>query len=162
MNLAIISDTHDNIWKLDGALPKLSEADAVLHCGDLCAPFMVKKLGEGIQNLPIHIIWGNNDGDPWLITKVCSNFPNITLHGQFAILELGGRLIALNHYPELARGLALSGEYELVCFGHNHVASEEQIDECLLLNPGELMGMHGRSTFAIVDSQAMTVEWVEV
>jgi len=46
MQLAILSDTHDNIWKLDTALILMADADVLIHCGDLCAPFVVKRLGE--------------------------------------------------------------------------------------------------------------------
>jgi putative phosphoesterase len=162
MLYAVLSDTHDNIWKLEAALPTLANADVLFHCGDLCAPFVVKMLGEAISEKPIHIIWGNNDGDPGLITKVTQGYPNINLHGQFAMLEVGGRKVALNHYPELARGLAYTGDFDLVFFGHNHIASEERIKDCLLLNPGELMGLNGRSTFAIVDSNSLFVEWIEI
>ncbi len=40
MKLAILSDTHDNVWALRVALTHLSRAEAVIHCGDLCSPFM--------------------------------------------------------------------------------------------------------------------------
>ena len=49
MKIAVLSDTHDNIWKLAQAMPHLAAADAVIHCGDLIAPFMIKRLAAGIQ-----------------------------------------------------------------------------------------------------------------
>jgi putative phosphoesterase len=162
MLYAILSDTHDNIWKLQDAIPALKRADVLIHCGDLCAPFVIKMIGESFAKKPIHIVWGNNDGDPGLIAKVAQDYPNIDLHGHFAMLEIGGRKVGVNHYPELARGLAFTGEFDMVCFGHNHIASEERINGCLLLNPGELMGMNGKSTFAFVDGDSLEAEWVEV
>lgn len=162
MKIAVISDSHDNIWKLGDAIPHLQKADAVIHCGDLCAPFMVKRMGEGLGEIPIHIVWGNNDGDTFLIAKVASRFPNVKLHGPMAQLELNSLTVGVNHYPAIARGLALSGEYDVVCYGHDHSAHEEKIGQCLLLNPGELMGMNGRSTIAFVDSERRDVEFVEL
>jgi putative phosphoesterase len=162
MKIAVISDSHDNVWKLDEAMPHLNSADAVIHCGDLCAPFVVRKLGEGLGDVPLHVVWGNNDGDPFLIGKVASGFPHVSLHGILAELELDGLKLAVNHYPRIARGLALSRQYGLVCYGHDHTANEEWVDDCLLLNPGEMMGMHGRSSLAIVDTQDRSVEWIEV
>ncbi|MEE9513776.1 MAG: metallophosphoesterase [Anaerolineales bacterium] len=162
MKIAVLSDSHDNIWKLEAAMPHLRVMDAVIHCGDLCAPFIVKRLGEGLSGIPIHIVWGNNDGDPWRIARVAAAYPNIQLHGEVARLEIDGVKIGVNHYPEIARDLARSGSYDLVCFGHDHTAYEGMEDSCLLLNPGELMGMNGRSTLALYDSQTKLVQMIEV
>ncbi len=162
MIIGVLSDSHDNIWKLDQALPHLRQADVVLHCGDLCAPFMVTRLGQGLPHVPIHIVWGNNDGDTFLIAKKASAFPGITLHGMLAEVELDGLVVAVNHYPEIARGLALSAAYDLVCYGHDHTANEEMLGDCVLLNPGELMGMNGRSSIALVDSESRKVRFVDL
>jgi putative phosphoesterase len=162
MIIGVLSDSHDNIWKLDKALPHLQQADVVLHCGDLCAPFMIPRLGQGLSQVPVHIVWGNNDGDTFLIAQKASAFPAITLHGTLAEVELGGLVVAVNHYPEIARGLALSAAYDLVCYGHDHMANEEKLGDCVLLNPGELMGMNGRSSIAFVDSETREVRFVDL
>jgi putative phosphoesterase len=162
MKLAIMSDTHDNIWKIDEALAKMQHAEALIHCGDLCSPFVIKHLGKGAAGRPVHIIWGNNDGDVRLICQLAERFQNISLHGAFAELNFSGLRVALNHYPEIARGLAASGLYDLVCYGHDHQAHVEQLSDCVLLNPGELMGMYGKRTFAFFDTLARQAELVEV
>ena len=61
--IGLCSDIHDNIWALDRALPLLSPADVVLFCGDFCAPFTLAQLAEGLAPRPLHVVWGNNDGD---------------------------------------------------------------------------------------------------
>jgi putative phosphoesterase len=162
MKIAVLSDSHDNIWKLAAAMPHLAAADAVIHCGDLCSPFMVVRIGEGVGGKPVHIVWGNNDGDPHLIGRNARAFPGITLHGELARFEFGGLRIAVNHYPELARGLATSGEFDLVCYGHDHTAHQEWMGACLLLNPGELMGMRGSSRLAVVDTKGREVEDIDL
>ncbi len=162
MDVAVLSDSHDNIWKLAAALPHLKAADVVIHCGDLCAPFVVKQIGEGLDTTPVHIVWGNNDGDRYLISRVSDRYSNIRLHGPMAELDLQGRQIAVNHYPQVARGLAHSGKYDLVCYGHDHTANEERINGCLLLNPGEVMGLNGRSGLAVVDLENLKVRWIEL
>lgn len=162
MLIAVLSDSHDNIWKLEQALERVSVADALIHCGDLCSPFMIKKLGEGFKDRPVHLVWGNNEGDIRLIYQIASNYEHLFLHGAFAQLELGGIRIAVNHYPEIARGLAASGMYELVCYGHDHTPFESRVGDCVLLNPGELMGMYGRSTLALFETESRKVEFVEV
>lgn len=162
MQLAILSDSHDNIWALRAALPRLRAAQAVLHCGDLVSPFMLKVLGEGLPTQPVHLVRGNNAGDELLLSALAAQFPQVRLHGALAELEFDGVRVAVNHYPDIARGLAASGRYDLVCFGHNHQASEERVGPCLLLNPGELMGLHGRRTLAVYDTQTRAAELVEV
>ena len=72
MKIAILSDSHDNIWKLAEAMPTLASADAVIHCGDLVAPFMILRLIQGLKDIPLHLVWGNNDGAKGLIADVAS------------------------------------------------------------------------------------------
>jgi putative phosphoesterase len=162
MRITVISDSHDNIWKLAQAMPYLAQSDAVIHCGDLVAPFMIKRLAAGVKEVPVHSVWGNNDGDKRLLTQFAEESGNITIHGDFAHLEIGGRSIAVTHYPDIAQALAASGQYDIVCYGHDHTAHEEQVGGTLLLNPGELMGMNGKSTLAQVDTVTLLVTWVEL
>ncbi len=162
MQIAVLSDTHDNIWKLDQALPLLKRADLIIHCGDLCSPFVVVRLGKGLEGKPVHVVFGNNDGDPRLLTLKALEAGNIMLHGQFASLEFQGLRIAVNHYPEIAHPLARSGQFDLVCYGHDHTACEQWIGPTLLLNPGELSGINGRSSFATFDTQTREVRWFDL
>ncbi len=162
MQIAVLSDTHDNIWKLDQALPYLKTADFIIHCGDLCSPFMIVRLGRGVESKPVHVVFGNNDGDPRLLTLKAQETGNVFLHGQFVSLEVDELRIAVNHYPEIARPLAASHQYDLVCYGHDHLAHQEWIGSTLLLNPGELSGLSGRSSFALLESKTRTIRWVDL
>jgi len=161
MKIAILSDTHDNIWKLDEVLKQLDGTDALLFCGDFCAPFTLAAIAEGFPG-PVHVVFGNNDGDKWLLTKVANRAGNVTLHGAFASIELGGRKIALTHYPEIAAGIAASRLYDLVCCGHDHTRGIEHVGHCLKLNPGEVMGRFGVSSYAVYDTETGEAEIVEV
>jgi putative phosphoesterase len=161
MKIGIISDSHDNLWRLEEAIQSLNTVDIVLHCGDLISPFMVHRLAKGLEDIPVHLVWGNNDGDKLTVAKIAANYPKFKIHGEIAELEFNDFRIAMNHYPEIARGLALSGQYELVCYGHDHTAYQEELGQTLLLNPGEVMGMNGRSTLAIFELEMRRVELVE-
>lgn len=162
MKLAVMSDSHDHVWRLDLALTMMAEADQIIHCGDLCSPFMIKRIGEAARGRPVHIVWGNNDGDPRLICQIAADYRHVALHGQLAELEIDGLKVAVNHYPEIAEPLAESGRYDLVCYGHDHTAHQRRVGDCVLLNPGELMGMRGTSTFAWFDTESRTVRFEEV
>ena len=48
MKIAVFSDTHDNIWKLERALGLMKNADVLIHCGDLCSPFVMKRLATSL------------------------------------------------------------------------------------------------------------------
>ncbi|MBN1310422.1 MAG: metallophosphoesterase [Anaerolineae bacterium] len=161
MQIAVCSDIHDNIWKLGHALPGMSKADALIFCGDFCAPFTLTQLAQGFAG-PVHAVLGNNDGDQRLLLQMAEKAGNVTLHGQIAEIEIGGARIAVNHYPEIARGLAASGSYDIVCYGHDHTLHEEKIGDTLLVNPGEIMGRFGHSTYVIIDTSNRAVEVFEV
>ena len=161
MKIAILSDIHDNIWKLEEVLKELGEAQELIFCGDFCAPFSLGMLAEGFRG-PIHVVFGNNDGDKLLLSQVAAKAGNVTLHGEFAELELGGRKIAAIHYPAIAAGLAASDRYDLVCCGHSHKYEAKRVGRTLLLNPGEVMGRFGLSTYAIYDTETGEVSRREV
>jgi len=161
MKIAILSDIHDNIWTLEEVLKQLNGTDALLFCGDFCAPFTLAAIAEGFHG-PVHVVFGNNDGDKWLLTKVANKAGNVTIHGAFASIDLGGRKIALTHYPEIAAGIAASGLYDLVCYGHNHTRRIERVGHCLKVNPGEVMGRFGVSSYAMYDTDTGEAEIVEV
>lgn len=161
MRIAVLSDIHDNIWQLESVLSRVRGADALIFCGDFCAPFTLTQLAQGFTG-PVHVVWGNNDGDKWLLTRNATAAGNVTLHGELAELELGGRKIAANHYPHIARHLAESGNYDAVMYGHDHTAHLEHLGSTLLLNPGEVMGRFGRTTFAWYDAATGQAEIVTV
>lgn len=158
MRIGIIADIHDHISNLDKALQALKNVDAIMCCGDLCSPFIVKQLGEGFPK-DIHVVFGNNDADLFRITKNAGQFSNIKLYGEYCELDLGGKKIAVNHFDNIGRSIARSNEYDLVCFGHNHQFEISRSGGTLIINPGEIMGeLSGESTCAIYDSDTDEAE----
>ena len=163
MKIAIISDTHDHIPNLRRAVNRAMELGATLliHCGDLISPFMLPELHRFAG--PVHLIYGNNVGDQHLISSRCETmFDNIHHHGVQGEVEAGRLRIGFFHYPALARGLALTGRYDVVCCGHNHIAATEQIGDCLLINPGDMLGKDMIPGFMLLDSEKLAVHRIEV
>ena len=152
MKIAVLSDSHDNIVNLDRALRGVNAAgcEALLHCGDLVAPFIAAQIAQAFAG-PIHIIEGNNDGDGRLLQQTAASFAHVVLHGPYVELTLGGRRIAAIHYPEPARRIAQSGVFDLVCYGHDHQPHCEPVGDCLLVNPGEVMGRFGAPSWGLYD-----------
>ena len=102
MLVAIMSDSHDNIWNLRKAVEiiKDSQAGLIIHCGDFIAPFMLKELDDtGIQ---VHGVFGNNDGDQHMLTKMAfTNLNNITLHGLVGQVDADEFTIGFSHYSQI-------------------------------------------------------------
>ena len=111
----------------------------MICCGDLCSPFIVHQLGRGFAG-PIHVVFGNNDGDLFRITANARPYPQIRIHGELFQGEFDGRRVAVNHYDNIGRALAASGRYDAVCYGHNHVFEVVHIGSTLAINPGPIMG----------------------
>ena len=138
MRLAILSDIHDNLWNLAAALDFIKDADALLCCGDLCSPFVIDELAKFERD--VHIVFGNNDADLYRITMKALKKPNFHLHGELFEATFDDKRLAMNHFDYLARPMAESGQYDVVCFGHNHQLEISRAGDCLLINPGPIMG----------------------
>lgn len=161
MRIVVCSDIHDNIWKLESAIPMMAGAKELIFCGDFCAPFTLAQLAEGFRG-KIHVVFGNNDGDVRLLMQISEKARNVVVYGQTANLRLGGLRIGVNHYPDLARHMSLSNNFDVVCYGHDHLLHEEQVNNTLLMNPGEIMGRFGRSTFMVLDTDTRSTTVHEV
>jgi putative phosphoesterase len=168
MLIAILSDIHDNIPKLRAAIDHIQRVDALLCGGDLCSPFIVDELAKFPR--PIHIVFGNNDGDLFRITQKASAAnqdrapeDQIRLHGEFFEGELGGKRIAMIHYEQIGKALVHSGQHDLVCYGHTHIYSVERNPSTGAirgLNPGEIFGMlrpDSESTFVSYNTETGVV-----
>jgi uncharacterized protein len=162
MKVCIVSDSHDHRLLLEAAVraAKAEGAEAVLHCGDVVAPStlsVLKPLG-----LPVHVIYGNNSGDLYMMTRIASAPANqVTFYGQDAGVELGGRRIFLVHYPHYARAMATTGDWDLVCCGHDHEARIELLDNIKggrtpVVNPGTVGGVAAPATYVLGDLDTMT------
>ena len=170
MKVCIVSDSHDNRHLLDVAVADARErgAEAVLHCGDVVAPTTLRVLQK--HALPVHVIHGNNTGDLFNMAALAAEPDSVVnYYGQDAALELAGRRIFLVHYPHYARAMAATGDWDLVCCGHDHrvsIASVPNVKggETPLVNPGTVAGVGNAPTYVLGDLAAMRFEvcWVPV
>ncbi len=168
MKICIVSDSHDHRPLLEAAVraAKAAGAEAVLHCGDVVAPSTLSVLKP--FGLPIHVIHGNNTGDLYMMARV-ANQPgnNITFYGQDAGIELAGRKIFIVHYPHYARAMAATGDWDLVCCGHDHEVRVETVPNILggethMVNPGTVGGVAAPATWVLGDLDSMNFEIHEV
>ncbi|MEJ2645814.1 MAG: YfcE family phosphodiesterase [Gammaproteobacteria bacterium] len=168
MKVCILSDSHDNRPLLRAAVADAKErgAEAVLHCGDVVAPSTLTVLQK--FGLPVHVIHGNNAGDLYMMARISAQPGSVVqFYGQDAGIPLAGRRVFLVHYPHYARALATTGEWDIVCCGHDHKMGVEQVDnmrggKTWLVNPGTVGGVGAEPTYILADLQAMTFEPCEV
>ena len=153
MKIAVMSDTHDHLANLEAAIGRINGygADMLCHCGDLCSPFVIERLAafEG----PVHVVFGNNEGDRFTIERVAERFANVRLHGEVGFVEIPEGTIAITHRPEFAFGLASTGSYLAVFFGHTHRRERRTVCNTTLLNPGELMGLRETPGWIVFDTE---------
>jgi putative phosphoesterase len=168
MKICILSDSHDHRERLEAAVREAVSlgAEAILHCGDVVAPSTLHVLRQ--FDIPVHVIHGNNAGDTFHMAKLaCRTDNRIEYHGMDARLELGGRRIFMVHYPHYAKAMALTGDYDIVCNGHEHKAVVERIatikgGETLRLDPGSVGGISAPTTYILADLATLEVEIREV
>jgi len=151
MRIAVLSDIHDNIWNLEEVLNRVAGMDLLLCCGDLCAPFSLKQIQDAFSG-PVHVVLGNNDGDPLLLAQIASQREEVYLYQPLVELELDGKKIAVAHYPQIGQALAASRQYDAVFSGHTHRPQTQQLGGTLWANPGEVMGRFGEPSFGVYDT----------
>lgn len=163
MKIAVMSDSHDHILNLRKALDLIVSQNCgmIIHCGDFVAPFVFKELLQ--SNIQVHCVFGNNDGDRYLLTRYAQDSSGqITLSAMIGHIVVEGLRIAFTHEWPVAEGLAFTGRYDLVCFGHSHQHVQQQIGKTLVLNPGEIMGKDGDPGFCIIDTDGLKIDRIPI
>ena len=159
MKIAVLADIHGNMAYLERA-QKLIEAKGlkvVIVCGDVQDEESLEELDNWGKK--IYLVLGN--ADYYIREKIEAGMlrtKNIEISLNFGNLTLDGTKIAYCHYPNLARKLAESGQFDVVFYGHNHRPWEEKVGKTILLNPGEIQARDGKPTFAIFDTKTLNAE----
>ncbi len=156
MKLGILADSHDNLPALERIVARLSAegVDLVLHAGDFVSPFTSIPLAK--LHAPLVGVFGNNDGDRLYLTQ---RFEKIgAIYVGVHTFEIGGLRVALMHEPKSIDALVVSGDHDLIVYGHTH-----QLDlrpgRPAIVNPGEAGGwLTGCSTAVLFDTETRTCE----
>jgi putative phosphoesterase len=164
LKICILSDSHDHREPLAAAVAeaKALGAEAILHCGDLVAPSTLHAITP--FELPIHLIHGNNAGDVFHLCRFAQEAGNrVHYYGQDGSPVLAQRRIFMVHYPHYAKAMALTGDFDLVCNGHEHRATIERIrnikgKETLRIDPGTVAGVSAPATYVFGDLQTLEFE----
>ena len=153
MRLGIVSDSHGHVELTRPAVRMLEslEVDTVLHCGDIGSIEVVRLFNQW----PTHFVFGNCDEEIDRFAVAIEKAGH-RCHGLFGSLEFDGVRVALLHSHERwrFRNAIESGEYQLVCYGHTHVAAIDRHGNTLVVNPGALYRANPHS-IAVVELPAV-------
>lgn len=157
MKIGVISDTHDRLPALDRGLEMLRQrqVEAIIHPGDVIAPFAAKRLLAWTG--PLHITYGNNDGERAGLKTVLPQIQDGPLW-----VKLDGKRILVHHFIDWCQAEDVEAA-DIIVTGHTHEVAVEQRNGKLFLNPGECCGwVTGRMTVAVLDTETCSAEIVEV
>ncbi len=157
MLVGVISDTHDRLPAIDRALALFAErgVEAIIHPGDLVAPFAARRM-LGYEG-PLHVTYGNNDGERKGLKHVLRQI----VDGPLPV-ALGGRNILIHHFIDWCKPQDIEWA-DIVITGHTHEVVNRFEGDKLFLNPGEACGwVNGRCTVAVLDTDGPSAETCEL
>jgi len=149
MRLGVVSDTHGHVDNTRQAVRMLESlrVDRVVHCGDVGS----KEVVELFAPWRTDFVVGNSDHHPKRLAEIIAEAGQ-TFHGSFGELHLDGKRIALLHADDRAKFLEVTenNQWDLVCYGHTHVAAIGRHGRTLIVNPGAVYRANPHS-LAVVD-----------
>jgi putative phosphoesterase len=157
MKIGILSDTHDRLPTIDAAMAEFVRhgVEAMIHPGDIVAPFAAKRLF--LWKGPLYVTYGNNDGERKGLKAILPQIQDGPL-----LVELSGRRILVHHYLDWCQASDLR-RADIVITGHTHEVVNEMREGKLFINPGECCGwISGRCTAAILDTDGPSAEIIEL
>lgn len=136
-----------------------SEADLILHAGDIISPFVVRLFERAEPE--VHAVYGNNDGDRKTLYEWGLKV-GVRIHGEFFTME-EPRLLMVHNIEPYKEALLSSEKFEIVIGGHTHRAEVRKEGKTLFVNPGELCGyLTGRKTYALIDVEKREAKIIEL
>lgn len=134
--------------------------DIVLHAGDLISPFTAPRFEK--LKMRFEAVFGNNDGEKDGLRKAFNKLCDLS---DFKIINFEGLKIALLHGTDerIVKCILKSGEFDVVVRGHTHEAKIDEVNNTLLINPGETCGyVSGKKTIAILDPDTLKPKIIEL
>ncbi|HOX29793.1 MAG TPA: YfcE family phosphodiesterase [Candidatus Paceibacterota bacterium] len=152
MKIGIISDSHDNL----ATLKKFTDycirenIKTVIHCGDVAEQGTLKTLAENLD-AEILLCLGNADHDHRL-AQTADKTNGIRIFRSLGTAEIGGLKIGFVHYRETALKFLGNERFDFIFYGHTHKPWMENVNGCVLANPGNLAGLLYKATFATLET----------
>lgn len=146
MKIAVVSDSHDNLYLIKKFLKDVSKrkVDFIIHLGDIISPFSAREFLKAEKK--VIAIYGNNDGEH----KGLSSLLDIKPFPRE--LKIENKIITLYHDPIFDEDKL--DEIDFLFYGHTHKKFYYKKGKTTILNPGELCGyLTSLSTYVTLDLQ---------
>lgn len=162
MKIGVLSDTHDRLDSLKQVIEifKKNDIKTVVHCGDWVSPFTLEYfdlISKDFQ-VPIHSVFGNNEGDIKRIIERNTELKNPIHFTSKQTLELlfDNKKIIVYHGQDkiITNAIVKSQLYDAFFTGHTHKEKNVMEGRTLILNPGST-SFYARS--GIVDTASVAI-----
>ena len=165
MKIGIISDTHDYLPNIRKAIDIFNgmNVDIVVHCGDFVSLFVIKEFER--LNARIVATYGNNDGERTKLKEWLKELNEENEIDDYLSFEADGLKFFVLHGTngEILDAVVKCGDYDVVIYGHTHERAFEEIDNVLVINPGECCGyLTDVATIGILDTTSKKYEEFEL
>lgn len=157
MKIAIISDGHDHLDKLNDFLDysKKNKIKKIIHLGDVCKKEYLETLSK---NFPGEIFLVRGNADIYEPEQI-SHLLNIKYYGDLGEIMIDKIKIAFVHEPSKIKLLIKTTEsYNFIFHGHTHKPWLKKDKETIIANPGNLSGIRYFPTFAVLDTSNKNLE----
>jgi len=127
MKIGILSDTHQKLKKAKASLEMLLDegAEFIIHAGDIVEVEMLEMLKN--SNTRYVAVFGNNDAH---LLKYQNNYNLVKEPHYFKLCNTTFKLMHMPYY--------MTGDTEVVVFGHTHTFFAQMDGGSLFINPGEV------------------------
>jgi hypothetical protein len=135
--------------------------EKIICCGDLASLETLDFLNDNFSG-EIYFVFGNMDDDHLRDYPFEKKYKNTFVFKNIGEIKIENKSIAFTHYPEEAKKLAQTGKYNFVFHGHTHKPWTEKINNCIVLNPGNVANQIYPPTFAVWNTENDNFELIRI
>ncbi len=158
MQIAIISDIHDNLVNLDKFLSwaKEKKIEQIICPGDVTKIETLQYLLNHFSKT-VHLVRGNME---IYYDEELEGLKNLKYYGYEGVFEIGSYRVGLCHEPFRFENVLALGEPQIIFYGHTHKPYIETKNKIQYVNPGTLAGTFSRASFAHWDTEKNKIDLI--
>jgi putative phosphoesterase len=137
MKVGIITDTHDLHDVLQKAIDVFTEyqVDYILHAGDITSPSTAYTLAS-IDHARLIAVFGNCDMEKSSLESVVKSQQGEIHKGRYKG-NIADKKLLMAHDPRNLGEIPITGDFDLIVYGHTHVQDIHRQGNTLIINPGQ-------------------------
>ena len=137
MKVGIITDTHDLHDVLTKAIEVFTEhnVDCILHAGDITSPSSAHALAS-INHARFIAVFGNCDFEKSSLEGVLRGLQG-EIHKDTYKGSIADKKLLMAHEPRNLGDMPITGDFDLIVYGHTHAQDIHRQGNTLIINPGQ-------------------------